>query len=226
MLDNKLKVENLMNLVMQFRKVCNHPELFERRTVKSPYFMKQNQYQKDIKMNGLNQMKEIYRNTRSPIVFDLPKLVFDEVLLECGKESLISRRFNVFSAQNMSVDNATFSFSRFTGVGHREFELVRCKGELITACVMLHALKSMNRRHKVYKNGNHKRVELKSSMLWVSRALTEGYIKQNSLYVRRLESMHELLTYAPEKVVFLTQLCFYLSAVVSGLPRLNCPSKA
>lgn len=27
---------NLMNLVMQFRKVCNHPELFERRDAKSP----------------------------------------------------------------------------------------------------------------------------------------------------------------------------------------------
>ena len=30
---------NLMNLVMQFRKVCNHPELFERRDAKSPFFM-------------------------------------------------------------------------------------------------------------------------------------------------------------------------------------------
>ena len=28
MADSKLKVENLMNLVMQLRKVCNHPELF------------------------------------------------------------------------------------------------------------------------------------------------------------------------------------------------------
>jgi DNA helicase INO80 len=26
-----------MNLVMQLRKVCNHPELFERRPSKSPY---------------------------------------------------------------------------------------------------------------------------------------------------------------------------------------------
>lgn len=30
---------SLMNLVMQFRKVCNHPNLFERRDVRSPYFM-------------------------------------------------------------------------------------------------------------------------------------------------------------------------------------------
>lgn len=31
---------NLMNLVMQFRKVCNHPDLFERREAKSPFVMK------------------------------------------------------------------------------------------------------------------------------------------------------------------------------------------
>lgn len=31
---------NLMNLVMQFRKVCNHPELFERRDAKSPLAIK------------------------------------------------------------------------------------------------------------------------------------------------------------------------------------------
>lgn len=30
-------VSSLMNLVMQFRKVCNHPELFERREAKSPF---------------------------------------------------------------------------------------------------------------------------------------------------------------------------------------------
>ena len=32
---NKDKVKNLMNLVMQFRKVCNHPELFERRIART-----------------------------------------------------------------------------------------------------------------------------------------------------------------------------------------------
>ncbi|KAJ0172326.1 hypothetical protein K1T71_012299 [Dendrolimus kikuchii] len=35
---------NLMNLVMQFRKVCNHPELFERRDVKSPFTMQIDDY--------------------------------------------------------------------------------------------------------------------------------------------------------------------------------------
>jgi len=37
MFESKSKVEDLMNLVMQFRKVCNHPELFERRSCRSPF---------------------------------------------------------------------------------------------------------------------------------------------------------------------------------------------
>jgi len=35
---------NLMNLVMQFRKVCNHPELFERREARSPFFFCPTEY--------------------------------------------------------------------------------------------------------------------------------------------------------------------------------------
>ena len=35
--NSSMGVSNLMNLVMQFRKVCNHPELFERREPKSPF---------------------------------------------------------------------------------------------------------------------------------------------------------------------------------------------
>ncbi|KAK9889417.1 hypothetical protein WA026_004689 [Henosepilachna vigintioctopunctata] len=43
---------NLMNLVMQFRKVCNHPELFERRDAKSPI-------------------------TLSPLSYNIPRLVYN-----------------------------------------------------------------------------------------------------------------------------------------------------
>jgi chromatin-remodeling ATPase INO80 len=40
LVENKAKMENLMNLVMQFRKVCNHPELFERRIGRIPLTFK------------------------------------------------------------------------------------------------------------------------------------------------------------------------------------------
>lgn len=33
---DKHKLENLMNLVMHMRKVCNHPDLFEERAARIP----------------------------------------------------------------------------------------------------------------------------------------------------------------------------------------------
>ena len=44
MFESKSKVENLMNLVMQLRKVCNHPELFERRPARSPFLFQEQYY--------------------------------------------------------------------------------------------------------------------------------------------------------------------------------------
>lgn len=37
--ENRDKAENLMNLVMQLKKVCNHPVLFERKIVRAPLFL-------------------------------------------------------------------------------------------------------------------------------------------------------------------------------------------
>lgn len=59
---------NLMNLVMQFRKVCNHPELFERRDAKSPVYI-------------------------SPYVYNIPYLVYD-VNVRYIKSLTIDRNFS------------------------------------------------------------------------------------------------------------------------------------
>ncbi|GLG99211.1 Chromatin-remodeling ATPase INO80 [Gryllus bimaculatus] len=63
---------SLMNLVMQFRKVCNHPELFERREAKSPFFIQACEY-------------------------ILPKLVFDEAMLIDAFPSRYHLLYNLFS---------------------------------------------------------------------------------------------------------------------------------
>ncbi|XP_054726718.1 chromatin-remodeling ATPase INO80 isoform X1 [Anastrepha obliqua] len=70
---------NLMNLVMQFRKVCNHPELFERRDAKSPFAMRCEEYV-------------------------LPRLVYDECMLRRAipsKRHLLYNRFSIFKAANI-----------------------------------------------------------------------------------------------------------------------------
>ncbi|KAH8277069.1 hypothetical protein KR026_004774 [Drosophila bipectinata] len=89
---------NLMNLVMQFRKVCNHPELFERRDARSPFFMRCSEYV-------------------------IPRLVYEEGLLHRALPSrrhLLYNRFNIFKSEYMqrslwedvNVDSA-FGFTRF-----------------------------------------------------------------------------------------------------------------
>lgn len=120
---------NLMNLVMQFRKVCNHPELFERRDVRSPLPIR-------------------------PLEFVLPRLVYNEGLLATclpSKAHLIYNKFNVFKAENVHrslfpTDSTTrlvdytkrielisaFSFSRFCDLSPDELDKLKILGLIYT----------------------------------------------------------------------------------------------
>ncbi|KAI9565028.1 hypothetical protein GHT06_008772 [Daphnia sinensis] len=96
----------LMNLVMQFRKVCNHPELFERREAKSPFFFQ-------------------------PAAYILPKQLFREGLLSTtipSRRHLLLGRFFIWIPEYThhslfppgSVTDSVFidsfvSFSRLIG---------------------------------------------------------------------------------------------------------------
>lgn len=65
---------SLMNLVMQFRKVCNHPELFERREAKSPFYAR-----------------------CSAGLYVLPKLLFEEGILYRSIPSIDHLLYNMFN---------------------------------------------------------------------------------------------------------------------------------
>ncbi|XP_021709328.1 putative DNA helicase Ino80 [Aedes aegypti] len=117
---------NLMNLVMQFRKVCNHPELFERRDAKSPFFC---------------------RTTEYPVA----RLIFDEAILSRtlpSRRHLLYNRFHVFKSENIHramfqnrdgssvnysciedlfVENA-FSFTRLCSLSPQEMERLALEG--------------------------------------------------------------------------------------------------
>eukprot|EP01127_Copromyxa_protea_P005451 TRINITY_DN1537_c0_g1_i2.p1 TRINITY_DN1537_c0_g1~~TRINITY_DN1537_c0_g1_i2.p1 ORF type:complete len:1547 (-),score=321.48 TRINITY_DN1537_c0_g1_i2:24-4637(-) len=71
---NSKNVKHLMNLVMQFRKVCNHPNLFESPEATSPF-----------QFTGLDWSYEASKDdyslvvtARNPISFTLPRLVYTE----------------------------------------------------------------------------------------------------------------------------------------------------
>lgn len=67
MMESKNKVENLMNLVMQLRKVCNHPELFERRPANSPFMFQEIYYYTGFTPIKSGDIKLIPYNCRNPI---------------------------------------------------------------------------------------------------------------------------------------------------------------
>ncbi|TFY83775.1 hypothetical protein EWM64_g245 [Hericium alpestre] len=67
---------SLMNLVMQFRKVCNHPELFERRDVVAPFSFA------EFGRSGLLSREGDYLlvpySTRNPIEYEVPELLYED----------------------------------------------------------------------------------------------------------------------------------------------------
>lgn len=106
---------NLMNLVMQFRKVCNHPELFERRDVRSPFSLPKLEYQ-------------------------MPRLVFNDLRIHKmipSKKHLIYNKFSIFKAENvhrrmlpMDPETDGLSFLRFMNLSAGEVEKLTLCGLL------------------------------------------------------------------------------------------------
>ncbi|PHH61004.1 hypothetical protein CDD81_970 [Ophiocordyceps australis] len=117
----------LMNLVMQFRKVCNHPDLFERAEVTSPfscgYFAETASFVRE----GNNIA--VGYSTRSLIDFDLPSLIWTRGgrLDLAGSDNdgagwrnkALGHMMNVWSPENIcqSLDGSkAFSWLRFADV--------------------------------------------------------------------------------------------------------------
>ncbi|KAF9936572.1 putative DNA helicase ino80 [Modicella reniformis] len=73
-LDDLDSVDSLMNLVMQFRKVCNHPELFERADVVSPLALCTFSQTLSIAREG-DDLSVAY-TTRNPISYTIPKHLY------------------------------------------------------------------------------------------------------------------------------------------------------
>ncbi|KAL1919122.1 uncharacterized protein VTP21DRAFT_2504 [Calcarisporiella thermophila] len=129
-------LDSLMNLVMQFRKVCNHPELFERADVESPFVMGRFALTPSIAREG--DLLQMAFTTRSLITYHIPKKLYREggILRVPGHQSAaglrgkyLDRLMNIWSVENvhrsmLGLDDegpakdgvtrgGTFSFVRF-----------------------------------------------------------------------------------------------------------------
>ncbi|GAA5893350.1 uncharacterized protein JCM6883_007639 [Sporobolomyces salmoneus] len=127
-------VKRLMNLIMQFRKVCNHPELFERADVTAPFAFA-----------SLNKTASIIRDpevldvpyaTRSSIEYTIPKTMYREGGIlnvpgsnsKAGSDTLyLDRLMNIWQpayiSQSLKENNSTFAFAR--GLKYSPAELYR-----------------------------------------------------------------------------------------------------
>lgn len=121
----------LMNLVMQFRKVCNHPDLFERAETSSPLSLAH--YAETASFMREGPLINVDYSTRNLIEYDLPRLV-------CSPESIINvpgptnqragfkgkylkELMNIWTPENIknsSVGNDAFSWLRFADISPGE----------------------------------------------------------------------------------------------------------
>ncbi|KAI1080810.1 hypothetical protein F5B20DRAFT_95375 [Whalleya microplaca] len=114
----------LMNLVMQFRKVCNHPDLFERADTTSPFFSGYFAETASFVREGNNV--PVGYSTRNLIEYGLPRLVWaeDGRLQKAGKRNdragfrnkYLNHLMNIYAPENVresTSGNDAFSFLRF-----------------------------------------------------------------------------------------------------------------
>lgn len=114
----------LMNLVMQFRKVCNHPDLFERAEVTAPYSF--NYFAETASFVREGSTVTAGYSTRSLINFELPSLVWTEGgrINKASSENAkagwrnkaLNHMMNIWTPEHVrenSRDSKAFSWLRF-----------------------------------------------------------------------------------------------------------------
>ncbi|KAF9452648.1 hypothetical protein P691DRAFT_696592 [Macrolepiota fuliginosa MF-IS2] len=122
---------SLMNLVMQFRKVCNHPELFERADVVAPYSFAQFGRSGNLAREG--DFVDLRYSVRNPIQVNIPELFYQDggfldvpcESAESKNTSVINKLCNIWSPDWITssiydTDNSSFSFLRFLGISPAE----------------------------------------------------------------------------------------------------------
>lgn len=118
---------SLINLVMQFRKVCNHPDLFERADVKSPFAF--NKFAETSSFLRESSELEMSYSSENLINFDIPQLIYDELLTpsfenDVGFQSKVFNMFDICNPEN-TVDNEGFGWLKFVDTSSQELQKLR-----------------------------------------------------------------------------------------------------
>ncbi|CAR25080.1 chromatin-remodeling ATPase INO80 [Lachancea thermotolerans CBS 6340] len=96
--------QNIVNTVMQFRKVCNHPDLFEREDVRSPLAF--TNFGKSGSLLREGDLIDVDYSARNSITYQIPRLVFDELIApnfqndSDVRNKILNHTFNIFHPSN------------------------------------------------------------------------------------------------------------------------------
>ncbi|KHN45534.1 DNA helicase INO80 [Glycine soja] len=102
---NDKKVMSLMNIVIQLRKVCNHPELFERNEGSTYFYF--GEIPNSLPPPPFGELENIYYpGGHNPISYEIPKLVYKEIIQSSAVGHGICREsfqkyFNIFRPENV-----------------------------------------------------------------------------------------------------------------------------
>lgn len=111
-----------MNLIMQFRKVCNHPELFERADVEAPFAFCQ--FPQNYNLSREGNLLNVQYSTHSLLEVTVPRLLYDDSpKLDFSDTSYLASLMNIYTSRNMSPfvsdKDPAFDFEAFSGLSPR-----------------------------------------------------------------------------------------------------------
>ncbi|KAJ8139713.1 hypothetical protein OY671_007083 [Metschnikowia pulcherrima] len=124
--------QSLMNLVMQFRKVCNHPDLFERADVYSSFafgkFAETGSFLRETEL-------EMAYTLQNSISFDVPTRVYNDLLApgidnDVGTRNKVLEKFSIYSPENV-LDDKLHNFSWLNFVNTSPAELKKLSSQNI-----------------------------------------------------------------------------------------------
>ncbi|KAF5194649.1 Chromatin-remodeling atpase ino80 [Thalictrum thalictroides] len=140
---NEKKILNLMNIVIQLRKVCNHPELFERN--EGTTYMYFGDIPNSLLAPPFGELEDVYyAGNQNPITYKVPRLVHEEFTqspeTSCSaygqgiQIGCFEKLFNIFSPQNIHessvkqdrageltmVNRGSFGFTRLIDLSAEE----------------------------------------------------------------------------------------------------------
>ncbi|XP_031494199.1 chromatin-remodeling ATPase INO80 [Nymphaea colorata] len=145
---NEKKILSLMNIVIQLRKVCNHPELFERNEGNTSFYF--GEIPSSLLPPPFGELEDVhYAGSHNPIKYEIPKLVYQETLRDAKlphfalghvvQSEVLERLFNIYAPENVyrsvspqaegfglsiPVNSGTFGFSRLIDVSPEEFSYI------------------------------------------------------------------------------------------------------